>query len=430
MSPPRAVAASIIGRVIAGQSLNRLLPDALDATDTAQRPLCQELVYGTLREWPCLAEVCVGFLDKPLRRKDQDVMALLCVGLYELQHLNTPPHAVVSETVNAARALKKPWATGMVNGVLRAFQRKSETAGEGLSQAAQWALPEWLYTELVAQYGDTADQIALAARHRPPMTLRVNRLNSTRDEYLQSLAEVDIGATSCPVSEDGIVLNRPVDVALLPGFGEGVASVQDSAAQLVAQLMAPQPGERILDACSAPGGKACHLLERQPALQELVALDISESRLQRVIENSARLDLKLTPLVADASKLPETLLAKPFDAILADVPCSATGVIRRNPDIKILREPDDIAAFASQQLAILEGLWSALKPGGRLLYVTCSLLAAENDDVIEAFVSTNNAQTLATEFDTGVARRHGWQSLPHRRGGDGLYFAMLLKPVD
>ena len=357
-------------------------------------------------------------------------MALLCVGLYELQHLNTPPHAVVSETVNAARALKKPWATGMVNGVLRAFQRKSETAGEGLSPAAQWALPEWLYTELVAQYGDTAEQIALAARHRPPMTLRVNRLNSTRDEYLQSLAEVDIDAKPCPVSEDGIVLNHPVDVALLPGFGEGVASVQDSAAQLVAQLMAPQPGERILDACSAPGGKACHLLERQPALQELVALDISESRLQRVIENSARLDLKLTPLVADASELPETLLTTPFDTILADVPCSATGVMRRNPDIKILREPDDIAAFASQQLAILEGLWSALKPGGRLLYVTCSLLAAENDDVIEAFVSANNAQTLATEFDTGVARHHGWQSLPHRNGGDGLYFAMLLKPVD
>ena len=172
------------------------------------------------------------------------------------------------------------------------------------------------------------------------------------------------------------------------------------------------------------------MLERQPALQELVALDISESRLQRVIENSARLDLKLTPLVADASELPETLLAKPFDTILADVPCSATGVIRRNPDIKILREPDDIAAFASQQLAILEGLWPALKPGGRLLYVTCSLLVAENDDVIGAFISASTAHVVGIELETGVARRHGWQSLPDRDGGDGLYFAMLRKPAE
>ena len=262
------------------------------------------------------------------------------------------------------------------------------------------------------------------------MTLRVNRLKNVRDDYLQSLAEADIEATPCTVSEDGIVLNHPVDVAQLPGFGEGAASVQDSAAQLVAKLMAPQAGERILDACSAPGGKACHLLERQPALEELVALDISESRLQRVIENSARLDLKLTPLVADASELPETLLGQPFDAILADVPCSATGVIRRNPDIKILREPHDIAAFASQQLAILEGLWPALKPGGRLLYVTCSLLVAENDDVIGAFMSASNAHVGAIELETGVARRHGWQSLPDRDGGDGLYFAMLRKPAE
>ena len=430
VSSPRAVAASIIGRVLAGQSLNRLLPEALDAADTAQRPLCQELVYGTLREWPCLVEVCLGFLDKPLRRKDQDVMALLCVGLYEMRHLNTPSHAVVSETVNAARVLKKPWATGMVNGVLRAFQRKDGVAAKALSPAAQLALPGWLHTELCAQYGDAAEQIALAARHRPPMTLRVNQRKSTRDHYLHLLKEADIGATPCSDSEDGVVLSRPVDVALLPGFAEGAASVQDSAAQLVAGLLAPQSGERILDACAAPGGKACHLLELQPKLEELVALDISESRLQRVADNSARLGLTLTRLVADASALPEALLDKPFDGILADVPCSATGVIRRNPDIKILREPADIAAFASQQLAILEGLWPALKPGGRLLYVTCSLLAAENDGVIEAFVSTHSAHMAPIELQSGVARRHGWQSLPDRDGGDGLYFAMLQKPAE
>ncbi len=181
---------------------------------------------------------------------------------------------------------------------------------------------------------------------------------------------------------------------------------------------------------AAPGGKACHLLELQPAIEELVALDISEPRLQRVIENTERLDLQLTPLVADASALPDTLLATPFDAILADVPCSATGVMRRNPDIKILREPDDIAGFASQQLAILAGLWPALKPGGRLLYVTCSVLAAENDEVVDRFAAHHGAHIDALTLGTGTRRQHGWQTLPDQHGGDGLYFALLRKPTE
>ena len=430
MSSPRAIAADIIGRVLKGQSLSRLLPDALDAATTSQRPLCQELVYGTLREWPCLEETCLSFLAKPMRRKDQDIMALLCIGLYELEHLSTPAHAVVSETVNATRALKKPWAKGVVNGVLRAYQRQEGVAREALSPAAQRALPVWLHTELGTQYDGTAEQISLAARHRPPMTLRVNQLKSTRDNYLRSLKNAEIEATPCAISADGVVLRRPLDVGSLPGFSEGVASVQDSSAQLVARLLAPQAGERILDACAAPGGKACHLLELQPSIRELVALDISESRLQRVIENTTRLDLRLTPLVADASALPERLLARPFDAILADVPCSATGVMRRNPDIKILREFDDIAGFASQQLAILTGLWPALKPGGRLLYVTCSLLAAENDEVVSRFAARHGAHIDAVTLDTGTPRQHGWQTLPNRRGGDGLYFALLRKPAE
>jgi 16S rRNA (cytosine967-C5)-methyltransferase len=357
-------------------------------------------------------------------------MALLCIGLYELEHLSTPAHAIVSETVNATRSLKKPWAKGVVNGVLRTYQRQGRVAAEVLSPAAQRALPAWLHTELCTQYDGAADQIALAARHRPPMTLRVNQLKSNRDDYLRSLTEAEIEATPCTVSLDGVVLSRPVDVRSLPGFTEGVASVQDSAAQLVARLLAPQAGERILDACAAPGGKACHLLELQPAIEELVALDISKPRLQRVIENTTRLDLRLTPLVADASELPEALTAKPFDAILADVPCSATGVIRRNPDIKILREPDDIAGFARQQLAILAGLWPALKPGGRLLYVTCSLLAAENDEVVSQFAAQYGALIESVTLCTGTPRQHGWQTLPDQHGCDGLYFALLRKPAE
>jgi 16S rRNA (cytosine967-C5)-methyltransferase len=219
-----------------------------------------------------------------------------------------------------------------------------------------------------------------------------------------------------------------MDVSQLPGFGEGEVSVQDSSAQLTARLMNPKQGERILDACAAPGGKACHLLELQPDLRELVALDISETRLRRVTENTQRLGLTLTTAVADSAHLPDSVLAAPFDAILADVPCSATGVIRRNPDIKILRQAEDIDRFARQQLTILSGLWPALKPGGRMLYVTCSLLQRENDDIVSTFCKQHGGQTEQISLPEGVARDHGWQVLPHPEGGDGLYFAMLLKP--
>lgn len=221
-----------------------------------------------------------------------------------------------------------------------------------------------------------------------------------------------------------------MDVTAVPGFLDGAASVQDSAAQHVAHILAPQPGERILDACAAPGGKACHLLELQPALQELIAADVSAPRLQRVLENSARLGVTLTTAVADASALPDALLASPFDAILADVPCSATGVMRRNPDIKILRQPDDIDGFAHQQLAILQGLWPALKVGGRLLYVTCSLLQAENDDVIARFAASGGVVVEPLQLPEGLARQHGWQTLPDPKGGDGLYFSLLRKAVE
>ena len=215
------------------------------------------------------------------------------------------------------------------------------------------------------------------------MTLRVNQLKSTRDDYLQSLAEAEIEATPCAVSEDGVVLRRPVDVGIVARLSRRCRQRSGQRGATGRSPLGPA-GRRADSRCLfGSGGKACHLLELQPAIDELVALDISEPRLQRVIENTERLDLQLTPLVADASALPDTLLATPFDAILADVPCSATGVMRRNPDIKILRERDDIAGFAGQQLAILAGLWPALKPGGRLLYVTCSVLAAENDEVVE-----------------------------------------------
>jgi len=424
----RATAAKVIRRVLEGESLHRLLPDALNDIPPANRPLCRELIYGTLREWPLLAALSKQLLKKSLRSKDADIASLICIGLYEQAHLQTPPHAALSETVNAAKALKKPWAAGLVNGVLRNHQRRDASLMGGLNPAERAALPSWLYDQLLTEYGDAIDDIAAASRSRPPMALRVNTRHISRDRYLETLGGAGIDARSCPELDAGIVLDRGVDVLKLPGFAEGWVSVQDRSAQLAAELINPQPGERILDACAAPGGKACHLLERQPNLGELVACDISETRLQRVAENSVRLNLPIKIVIADAAALPSALLLQPFDVILADVPCSATGVMRRNPDVKLHRRQADLPGFAQQQLAILRGLWPALKPGGRLLYVTCSILRAENDEVIGSFCDGPDVASQLFQLDNGVRCEYGWQILPQDDGGDGLYFSLLKKP--
>ena len=428
MPSPRAKAATVIHRVLQGESLNQLLPHSFESLELGQRALCQELVYGTLREWPLYQAMCQKFLRKALRRKDQDLLSLICVGLYELDNLRTPPHAAISEAVNGARNLKKSWAAGMVNAVLRSYQREQAGLRETLSPAAKHALPHWLFEILATEYGECLEQIAEAARGRPPLFLRVNRRHLSRAEYLQLLNEAGIAAAPAPPSPEAVLIEKPMDVSLLPGFDKGWVSVQDVSAQLVAGLLAAKPGERVLDACAAPGGKACHILERQPALAELTAMDISQQRLQRVRENSERLKLAMTTVTADASKLQESIRVKQFDAILADVPCSATGVIRRNPDVKILRQPGDIASFGAQQLAILKGLWPALKPGGRLLYVTCSLLKAENDSIITTFTDDEESIIHSLSLGQGRPTRFGWQTLPHPSGGDGLFFSLLEKP--
>ena len=428
MPSPRAKAAAVIHRVLQGESLNQLLPHSFESLELGQRALCQELVYGTLREWPLYQATCQKFLRKALRRKDEDLLSLICVGLYELDNLRTPSHATISEAVNGARDLKKSWAAGMVNAVLRSYQREQAGLRETLTPAAQHALPDWLFEILTTEYGECFEQIAEAARGRPPLFLRVNQRHLSRAQYLRLLKEAGIAAASAPLSPEAVLIEKAVDVSLLPGFDKGWVSVQDVSAQLVAGLLAARPGERVLDACAAPGGKACHILEQQPALAELTAMDISQQRLQRVRENSERLGLAMTTVTADASKLQESIRVKKFDAILADVPCSATGVIRRNPDVKILRQAGDIASFGAQQLAILKGLWPALKPGGRLLYVTCSLLKAENDSIIAAFTDHKESIIHSLSLGQGLPTQFGWQTLPHPSGGDGLFFSLLEKP--
>lgn len=427
----RAAAAMVIGEVLAGHSLNQALPARLDKVSPRDRGLLQQLCYGTLRQGPRLQAVLHMLLDKPLRAKDRDVEALLLCGLYQLDSTRIPDHAAVAATVGATRALKKNWAKGMANAVLRRYLRERETLLQGLDEPAMACHPEWLYREFLRQWPDDAAAIIQANNEQPPMTLRVNERMISRQEYLATLEEAGIAASAGDSCSQAIQLATPMDVFELPGFEAGQISVQDEAAQVAAQLLRAEPGERVLDACAAPGGKACHILETQPQLAELVAMDVDGQRLERVEENLQRLGLQATVLGGDASNPPADLAPESFDRILVDAPCSASGVIRRHPDVKLLRRESDIESLAKQQLAVLEGLWPLLKPAGTLLYATCSILDEENSQVIERFLAVQKDACCASEtIDIGRQAGRGRQLLPSATGPDGLFYALLRKVPD
>lgn len=423
----RAAAATTLARVIeGGEALDGPLASALELVDPRDQGLLQQLCYGCLRHYHQLDGILARFLDKPLKRKDTDIQSLLLIGLHQLLHLRIPDHAAISTCVEACRSLKKPWATRLVNGVLRRCLRESDSLMQGLSDSQQLSHPEWLLSQLREAWPQHWQQLVDANNQHPPMCLRSNRQRTTRDEYLAQLQTVGIEAEACALSNAGIRLAQALDVATLPGFSEGVVSVQDEAAQLSAALLDAQPGERILDACAAPGGKACHILESQPALEELVAMDSEPTRLARVEDNLARLELSAAVVCGDASSPPPELEAASFDRILVDAPCSGSGIIRRHPDIKLLRRPEDIPGLADQQLRILTGLWPLLKPGGKLLYVTCSVLPAENAEVVQRFLEQqDDAASVSLDVDWGEAAGQGRQLLSTPDSWDGLFYALL-----
>jgi len=424
----RSAAAQVLASVLAGKSLNQALPPLLEKIEPRDRGLLQQLCYGTLRQLPRLDAILSQLLAKPLRDKDRDIYALLLIGLYQLSDTRVPDHAAVSATVDAIGELKKPWAKGLTNAVLRRFLREHESLEDGLDDAQQAAHPQWLHKKLAKQWPEQAPEIFAAGNSQPPMTLRVNRRLINRDTYLGQLTAAGIGARAGLISPQAIVLDQGTDVTELPGFVDGEVSVQDEAAQMAAALLSALPGERILDACSAPGGKSCHILELQPELGELVAMDIDRERLVKVSENLQRLNLAATLLAGDASNPPAVLEPASFDRILVDAPCSAIGVIRRHPDVKILRRESDIPQLACQQLSILCGLWPLLKPGGKLLYATCSILKEENSRVVEKFLQQQDDATLdIPERPWGSLCSHGRQLLPEEQGPDGLFYAMLEK---
>ena len=427
----RANAATILARVIAGgASLDQALNPGLAATADADRALLQQLCYGTLRSYHRLDGVLRQLLKKPLKKKDADIRALMLCGMHQLLAMRTPDHAAISETVEACRALRKHWATGLVNGVLRRCSRESETLLQTLSSAQLASHPDWLFDALSESWPQQAQQIFAANNGHPPMCLRVNQRLVSREEYLQQLHGTGIEAEPCLLAEHGIRLPKAVDVSRLPGFTAGLVSVQDEAAQLAAEPGTLKEGARVLDSCSAPGGKTCHLLERYPTIAELVAMDSDTGRLDRVAENLLRLGLSAAIVEGDARRPPPSLHGESFDYILVDAPCSGSGVIRRHPDIKLRRRRQDIPAFATIQLAILQGLWPLLKPAGQMLYATCSILPQENGQVIDAFVAncaSAQQQPLAVEW--GIDCKGARQLLPSATGADGLYYALLHKEV-
>ena len=428
---PRLAAARALAAVLNGKaSLNSSLPKELDKVEARDRGLTQDLAFGTARWQPRLDALAERLLQKPFKAADADVHALLLVGLYQLLYTRIPAHAAIGETVGCADKLKKPWAKALLNAVLRRAQRESDTILAELERdpVVRTAHPRWLQKSLKAFWPQHWEAICAANNAHPPMILRVNRRHHDRDAYLGLLAEQGVAAQACVYSRDGIVLAEACDVRGLPGFAEGWVSVQDEAAQLAAELLDLAPGQRVLDACCAPGGKTCHILEAEPALAGVVAVDLEEKRLVRVRENLQRLGLHAALIAADGRDTQAWWDGQPFQRILLDAPCSATGVIRRHPDIKLTRQPDDIQALAILQGQLLDALWPTLDVGGVLLYATCSTLPTENTEVIEAFLARNpGARELDLATPAGIKQTHGRQLLAQEGGHDGFYYAKLIK---
>lgn len=427
----RALSALITYQVVEkSQSLSQLLDRQLERAPAQDRSLVQELCYGVIRLLPRLDYWARQLMDRPLKGKYRQGHYIILIGLYQLYYMRIPAHAAVGETVQASRELKLGNFSKLINGVLRSATRRQEELMASFEQqpTLHHCHPKWLVNAIKTAYPEKADSILRANNERAPMWLRVNQRHHSTSDYQAQLTDRTIEASSSDLASQALCLKHPVNVHMLPGFDNGDVSVQDVAAQMAAQLLDTQPNERVLDACAAPGGKTCHILERTEPLT-LTAIDVDAQRLQRVSENLDRLQLDATLMAADASDL-QSFNGQTFDRILLDAPCSATGVIRRHPDIKWLRRADDIQALAKLQSEILQTMWQILKPGGTLLYATCSILPEENSTQIAAFLQTHPDAQLQILHADETTEHPGWQFLPGEYGNDGFYYAKLYKSCD
>jgi 16S rRNA (cytosine967-C5)-methyltransferase len=429
---PRRVALRVMLQVLQkGRSLDDIFSDdwlrslQLDGRDLG---LAREIAFGLCRWYYSLRELLHERLQKPLRERDRDIECVLLIGLYQILVMRTEAHAAVNETVKLARDCNKKWATGLVNAVLRGVIRDGVELDES---AAARAYPDWMRQRICADWGEQAEELLAAGSQRPPMTLRVDTRRCDVDEVVESLAADGIVATRHALVDSAILLETPCDVTQLPGFEQGLLSVQDASAQLAAGLLRCEPGERVLDACAAPGGKTAHLLQEYDDI-EVDALDSSAARLERLRQNLERINRSARVLVADAASPADWFDGRHYDAVLADLPCSASGVLRRHPDIKLLRRESDIAPLLKQQAAILRALWGVLAPGGRLLYSTCSIFRAENEIQLESFLheQADAGEIVLREVRWGELRTAGRQILTGRDNMDGFYYALLTKSAD
>ncbi len=430
----RAAAAEAINDVVSkGRSLDVALAAAESRVATDDRSLLRLLCFGTLRHHWRIQEWIDELVDRPLKRRDRVINALIAVGLYQLTNTRIPDHAAVSQTVEAARVLRRPKHVGLLNAIFRRFGREDFAGAEPQSDEARHNHPRWLINVIRQDWPEDWQAILAANNDRAPMWLRVNQRKAGADDYPDELRSKGIDATPMSGVAQALKLAQAMPVTELPGFEGGRVSVQDAAAQIAAPWLLAGGGERILDACAAPGGKSGHLLERGGPEISLTCVDRDPQRLESVSANLDRLGLAATVLAGDASNPYEWWDGQPFDGILLDAPCSASGVIRRHPDIKLLRRKTDIAELSRLQGELLKALWPLLRPGGRLLYVTCSVLAAENDVVVGRFLETaadareNDMLPNNNIRDVMRQKAPGFQVLPGTAGLDGFYFACLEK---
>lgn len=426
----RAVAASVLQRVLQDKhSLTAALDAVLPGITVLQdRSFIQALCYGVVRHYAELDFILNTLLSKPLKAKEAEVKALALMGLYQLKYMRVKEHAAVSETVSAAK--RQPWAKALLNAVFRRYGRERE-ALDALAEAnpsAKYNHPDWLMAKIRHDWPEYAEQILQANNQPPPMALRVNLTCCSREVYQALLTAAGIEAEVGQFSPAALILKQAVSVGELPHFEQGWVSVQDTAAQLAAQVLDVQPGQRVLDLCAAPGGKTCAILERQPALKAMWAVDIDANRLLRVQENLHRLRLSAELRTGDALAVTDWWDGQLFERILVDAPCSALGVIRRHPDIKVLRLAEDIDALAALQQQIIATAWGLLAPGGVLVYATCSVLKQENEQQVSAFLSQHpDATELAIDEAWGIAVSAGRQIITGMHTMDGFYYARLLK---
>ncbi|NMP30820.1 16S rRNA (cytosine(967)-C(5))-methyltransferase RsmB [Thalassotalea sp. M1531] len=422
----RALAAKVCFAVVdQGRSLAEEIPKQAAKVEGKDKGLLQELCYGVLRYLPELENHVRHLMDKPLKGKQRVCHFLLLVGIYQLKYTRIPDHAALNETVSATGNIKCRHLKGLVNAILRSYQRNPEVSTNSLTEPVNYNHPGWFINKVKSAYPNNWQSILSANQSRPPMWLRVNNRQFNASQYLKMLEASEIEIADQDEKSGALKLASAIDVNKLPKFDVGAASVQDAAAQQSARLLGCQPGDLVLDCCAAPGGKTCHMLELTPDIEQMTAIDVDESRLVRVQENLDRIKLEAKLIAGDATNPESWWDGQLFDRILLDAPCSATGVIRRHPDIKWLRKADDIKALVDLQAQILKKMWSLLKPGGTLLYATCSILPDENSEQIQQFLATQTDAELVElpEYQGSL----GWQLIPGEQDMDGFYYAKLVK---